>query len=144
MTVSLGVLLDLTVVFQGLVISVILYLVRLVFLFVLRQKPMSPLLYIAPRGLITVLLFFAIESQYSDLVFQGFDQGVLLVVILTTALVMTAALIQHGDGIQPVAELDPEALVDGGELTLASPDAPVTDAGNDGPEAEESNPETPA
>ena len=74
MTVSL-VLLDLNVVFQGLVISVLLYLVRLVFLFVLRQKPMSPLLYIAPRGLITVLLFFAIESQYSELVFPGLTKG---------------------------------------------------------------------
>ena len=144
MTVSLGVLLDLNVVFQGLVISVLLYLVRLVFLLLLRQKPMSPLLYITPRGLITVLLFFAIESQYSELVFPGFDQGVLLVVILTTALVMTAALIQHGDGIQPVAELDPEALVDGGELALATSGTPVTDAGIDGPEAEEPNPETPA
>ncbi|MBS18497.1 MAG: hypothetical protein CL835_02945, partial [Crocinitomicaceae bacterium] len=93
---------------------------------------------------ITVLLFFAIESQYSELVFPGFDQGVLLVVILTTALVMTAALIQHGDGIQPVAELDPEALVDGGELALATSGTPVTDAGIDGPEAEEPNPEAPA
>ena len=57
---------------------------------------------------------------------------------------MTAALIQHGDGIQPVAELDPEALVDGGELALATSGTPVTDAGIDGPEAEEPNPETPA
>ena len=36
---------------------------------------MSPLLYIAPRGLITVLLFFAIESQYSELVFPGLTKG---------------------------------------------------------------------
>ena len=65
-------------------------------------------------------------------------------VILTTALVMTAALIQHGDGIQPVAELDPEALVDGGELALANPETPFTDADTDGQESEEPSPATPA
>ena len=110
MTVSLGVLLDLEVLVQGLVISVLLYVVRLVLLVVMKQEPLSPLLYIAPRGLITVLLFFASESQYAELVFDSFDQGVLLVVILTTSLVMTAALISHGSGIQPVADLDIGAL----------------------------------
>ena len=114
MTVSLGVLLDVEVLLQGLIISVLLYVVRLGLLLILRQKPLSPLLYIAPRGLITVLLFFAIESQHAELVVAGFDQGVLLVVILTTSLVMTAALIQHGGGIQPVAEHDLEAM--GGAL----------------------------
>ena len=110
MTVSLGVLLDVEVLLQGLVISVLLYVVRLLLLAIMRQKPLSPLLYIAPRGLITVLLFFAIESQYSHMVFEGFDQGVLLVVILTTSLVMTAALISQGGGIQPVPEHDLESL----------------------------------
>jgi hypothetical protein len=110
MTVSLGVLLDVEVLLQGLIISVLLYVVRLLLLAIMRQKPLSPLLYIAPRGLITVLLFFAIESQYSNMVFEGFDQGVLLVVILTTSLVMTAALISQGGGIQPVPEHDLESL----------------------------------
>ena len=44
------------------------------------------------------------------MVFEGFDQGVLLVVILTTSLVMTAALISQGGGIQPVPEHDLESL----------------------------------
>ena len=111
MTVSLGVLLDLDVLLQGLVISVLLYLVRLLLLWVMKQEPLSPLLYIAPRGLITVLLFFAIESQYAALVVPAFDQGVLLVVILTTSLVMTASLIAHGSGIQQVPELDLEGAL---------------------------------
>ena len=106
MTVSLGVLLNVEVLLQGLVISVLLYLVRLLLLVVMKQEPLTPLLYIAPRGLITVLLFFAIESQYTALVFPAFDQGVLLVVILTTSLVMTASLVAHGSGIQQVPELD--------------------------------------
>ncbi len=126
MTVSLGVLLDLNVVFQGMVISVLLYVVRLFFLLLLRQKPLSPLLYIAPRGLITVLLFFAIESQYQELLFPAFDQGVLLVVILITSLVMTAALIQHGNGIQPVAEHDIDSMPVQPALGEATPDSEVT------------------
>lgn len=128
MTVSLGVLLDLNVVFQGMVISVLLYVVRLFFLLLLRQKPLSPLLYIAPRGLITVLLFFAIESQYQELLFPAFDQGVLLVVILITSLVMTAALIQHGNGIQPVAEHDIDSMPVQPALGEATPDSEVTPA----------------
>ena len=123
MTVSLTVLLDLEVVFQGLVISVLLYVVRLGLILLFKQKPLSPLLYIAPRGLITVLLFFAIESQYTQVLVPDFDQGILLVVILTTSLVMTAALIQHGGGIQPVLDRDPE-------LTDVNPEGSV-DLGDD-------------
>ena len=136
MTVSLGVLLDLDVVLQGLIISVLLYMVRLVLMALLRQKPLSPLLYIAPRGLITVLLFFAIESQYTELVFPGFDQGVLLVVILTTSLVMTAALIQHGSGIQPVADHDIGAL----PPVPPSPEAGVTDEATASPTSDAPGP----
>ena len=58
-----------------------------------------------------MLLFFAIESQYAALVVPSFDQGVLLVVILTTSLVMTASLIAHGSGIQQVPELDLEGAL---------------------------------
>ncbi|MGB2424011.1 MAG: hypothetical protein ACPH97_04715, partial [Flavobacteriales bacterium] len=110
----------------GLVISVLLYVVRLILLRAMRQTPLSPLLYIAPRGLITVLLFFAIESQHAELVFAGFDQGVLLVVILATSLVMTAALIQHGSGIQPVADHDIGALPN-----APRPSVPVLSGGDD-------------
>ena len=42
MTVSLGVLLDLNIVFQGLVISVLLYLVRLVFSLCCAKNPCLP------------------------------------------------------------------------------------------------------
>ena len=151
MTVSLGVLLDLEVLVQGLVISVLLYVVRLVLLVVMKQEPLSPLLYIAPRGLITVLLFFAIESQYAGLVFDGFDQGVLLVVILTTSLVMTAALISHGSGIQPVADHDigalpnaPRSEEDPVPLVPAPAEESVNSEETTFPEDDGSTPATPA
>ena len=66
------------------------------------------------------------------MVFEGFDQGVLLVVILTTSLVMTAALISQGGGIQPVPEHDLESLPESPRaMTPQGPlagDAPAVDA----------------
>ncbi|MDA0729657.1 MAG: cation:proton antiporter [Bacteroidetes bacterium] len=110
MTVSLAAVTDIEVVFFGLVICLLLYGVRLALLLSMGKRPVAPLLYIAPRGLITILLFFALESQHPELVWPGFDQGILLVVILATSLVMTAALIQSGGGIQPVADHELEVL----------------------------------
>ena len=130
MTVTLSALLDVGVLFQGLIVSVILYLVRLALLLALGKRPVSPLLYIAPRGLITVLLFFAIESQHPELVWPAFNEGVLLVVILTTALAMTAALIQNAGGIQPV-----EASEIGALPSLEPAEASLTSEGSDDPEA---------
>ena len=128
MTVTLSALWDVSVLFQGLIISVLLYVVRLVLLMAMGKRPVSPLLYIAPRGLITVLLFFAIESQHPELVWPAFNEGVLLVVILTTALAMTAALMQNAGGIQPVPEHDLD--------DLARLDAPPTPERTDDPEGE--------
>ena len=144
MTVSLSVLLDWHVVMEGVIISALLYAVRLLLLLVLDQKPIMPLLYIAPRGLITVLLFFAIESKYGHLVFPAFNQGVLLVVILTTSLVMTFALIRHGSGIQPVAELDAEELLQPAMLLEASDssESTVNTEHTSDPEPDESSPES--
>jgi Kef-type K+ transport system membrane component KefB len=110
MTVSLAAVTNIEVVFFGLVICLLLYGVRLALLLAMGKRPVAPLLYIAPRGLITILLFFALESQHPELVWPGFDQGILLVVILATSLVMTAALIQSGGGIQPVPDHDLEVL----------------------------------
>lgn len=102
MTVSLAALSDLDVLVDGLFICLILYSVRLVFLLIFERKEVFPLLYIAPRGLITILLFFQIQSSYPQYLSPAFDQGILLVVILVTSLVMTAALIQHGLGIREI------------------------------------------
>jgi hypothetical protein len=87
---------------EGLLICVILFAVRLIFLLLFQRKYLFPLLYIAPRGLITILLFFQIQSSYPQYLSPAFDQGILLVVILVTSLVMTAALIQHGLGIREI------------------------------------------
>lgn len=50
-----------------------------------------PQLFIAPRGLITVLLFYAIPKEAE---IEAFDSGILLFVIIGTSLIMTAAMIK--------------------------------------------------
>lgn len=101
-TVVLASLKDIEVLFYGLTISVILYVTRFVFLRLFRPEDPFSLLYIAPRGLITILLFFQISSNYTELVDTSFNGGILLVVILVTCIIMTVSLIQKGTGIEPV------------------------------------------
>ena len=102
-TISLSKIMNLEVVFYGLSISLILYVARLVWLLLFRVKEPLSLLYIAPRGLITVLLFFQLQTKsgkpYEQIqqVAEGkFDPAIILVVILVTCLVMTFSLISQG------------------------------------------------
>ena len=66
------------------------YIIRFVLLKIFIGKDIIPQLFIAPRGLITVLLFYAIpvEAQIST-----FEPGILLFVIIGTSLIMTGAMI---------------------------------------------------
>ncbi|MFC3881829.1 cation:proton antiporter [Algoriphagus namhaensis] len=66
------------------------YLIRLIILMVFVGKDMLPQLFIAPRGLITVLLFYAIPVEAQ---IEGFEPGILLFVIIGTSLIMTFAMI---------------------------------------------------
>jgi len=96
MTVSLLALTDLHVITEGLIICCILFGVRFLSLLFFQRKRVFPLLYIAPRGLITILLFFQIQGAYSEFAQPQFDQGILLVIILVTSIIMTIALVQNG------------------------------------------------
>ena len=49
-----------------------------------------PQLFIAPRGLITVLLFYAIPAEAQ---ISGFSEGIILFIIIGTSLIMTWAMI---------------------------------------------------
>lgn len=65
------------------------FIFRFIFL-KLTKLPLNPLLYIAPRGLITILLFLAITpSQYISLV----NNSLIIQVIILTALIMMAGII---------------------------------------------------
>ena len=91
-SVYLGSLLSFSVIGLGLLILVIIYLVRAIVLFVFSGKDILPQLFLAPRGLITILLFFAIPKE---LAVEIDFQGVLLFVILVSCLVMSWSLMQQ-------------------------------------------------
>lgn len=71
-----------------------LYVVRWIVLKLILKTRIRPELWIAPRGLITILLFFAIASHPSHVIAE-FNPGILLFVILITSLIMSVALILY-------------------------------------------------
>jgi Kef-type K+ transport system membrane component KefB len=106
MTLDLGSLLDVQTALISVSLVVALYTVRLISL-KLFMTGLNPELYIAPRGLITVLLFFGIPVELAQ---DGFSSGILLYAILLTGLVMTIGMIFHEDEAEDVAELHFENL----------------------------------
>jgi NhaP-type Na+/H+ or K+/H+ antiporter len=93
MTINLSSLLDVNMLLISLAIIGALYVVRVILLRIFLKKDIIPELWIAPRGLITILLFFAIPVVHN---IESFDNGILLYVIIITSLVMTVALIANG------------------------------------------------
>ena len=63
------------------------------------QGSLNPILYIAPRGLISVLLFLSIPPQY---MLKGFREGILMLTVLLTVLLMMIAIV----GYQKQGEAD--------------------------------------
>lgn len=90
MTIDLGTLVDLYVAGISAIIIILLYLIRYVFLRVFEGKNLKPIGLIAPRGLITVLLFYAIPEKLRS---EFFELGVLFFVILVSSLIMMFSLI---------------------------------------------------
>ena len=91
-SVSLGSLVSFSAIGLGLLILIIIYLVRTIVLFVFGGKNILPQLFLAPRGLITILLFFAIPENLNS---SADFQGVLLFVILLSCIIMSWALMEQ-------------------------------------------------
>jgi hypothetical protein len=65
---------------------------RYALFYVVEKKDTMPQTFIAPKGLISILLFFAIpESMRAG----GIESGVLFVVIISTSVIMAWSLIGH-------------------------------------------------
>ncbi|WP_340156784.1 cation:proton antiporter [uncultured Maribacter sp.] len=90
-TIVLSSLLSINVAIVSLLIIASIYAIRFLVLMIFVGKDMLPQLFIAPRGLITVLLFYAIPSEAQ---IERFESGILLFVIIATSLVMTWAMIK--------------------------------------------------
>ncbi|MGB0839096.1 MAG: cation:proton antiporter [Chitinophagales bacterium] len=91
MSIVLSSLVNLQVLLISLGIIAALYLVRFLVLGIfVRKDHFLPELFLAPRGLITILLFYAIPTS---LTLESFDPGILLYVIIISSLIMTYGLI---------------------------------------------------
>lgn len=69
------------------------YVLRFGLFYVVEKKDTMPQTFIAPKGLISILLFFAIPISLRT---DGFESGVLFVVIIATSVIMAWSLISHG------------------------------------------------
>ena len=89
-TISLASLLSVEVAIVSVLIILSIYLIRFVILRIFIGKDIFPQLFVAPRGLITVLLFYAIPTEATV---PGFEPGILLFIIIGTSLIMTFAMV---------------------------------------------------
>ncbi len=83
------------VVVGAFIFLLILFLTRWLLFKVIMKKSFTPQVFIAPRGLISVLLYFAIPD---DFLINDFESGILLFVILGTSVVMAWALVHYKIG----------------------------------------------
>ncbi len=74
----------------GSLIMVVIMIIRYVFLRYISQTNVFPELFIAPRGLITIILFYSIPPH---LVSNKFNEGVLSFVILASGIVMMLGIL---------------------------------------------------
>ncbi|WP_339661076.1 cation:proton antiporter [uncultured Polaribacter sp.] len=90
LTIAITSLFNLNVALISLLIIASIYSIRFVILRIFIGSDILPQLFIAPRGLITVLLFYAIPKEAE---IATFEPGILLFVIIGTSLIMTGAMI---------------------------------------------------
>ncbi|KAA9340771.1 cation:proton antiporter [Adhaeribacter soli] len=82
-------LLDTQLLFIGSLIVTTLTLIRLFYLRFISRTSLFPELFIAPKGLITILLYYSIPAKF---LIPNFSEGVLFFVIILTGLIMLFGL----------------------------------------------------
>jgi len=90
-SIAIASLWNVNVAIVSVLIILSIYAIRFAVLRIFVGSDILPQLFIAPRGLITVLLFYAIPTEA---LVPGFEPGILLFVIIGTSLVMTWAMIR--------------------------------------------------
>ena len=109
-SVYLGSLISFKVIGIGLIILAIIYAIRAIVLFLFNGKDIVTQLFLAPRGLITILLFFAIPEELS--LGEEF-RGVLLFVILISCLIMTWSMISNKHKLTQIKEFEEDEFLNG-------------------------------
>jgi len=91
-SIALSTLFDLKVALVSLIALVFIYGSRFISLVPLYRKDLLQKLTIAPRGLITLLLFYSIPIEFQQ---GGFNSGILLFIIIISSLAMTFGLVKN-------------------------------------------------
>ncbi|MCP9236147.1 cation:proton antiporter [Lewinella sp. JB7] len=89
-TITLASLLSVDVAIVSVLIILSIYLIRFIILRIFIGADILPQLFVAPRGLITVLLFYAIPTEAN---IPNFEPGILLFIIIGTSIIMTLAMV---------------------------------------------------
>lgn len=100
-SIDIALLLKQEVLIAGLVIVAITVLLRFIFLRYFLKVTSAPLTLIAPRGLITVILFYSIPENMR---IESFSEGILFIVIFATGIMMTVGLIINKQ--DPIKKID--------------------------------------
>jgi NhaP-type Na+/H+ or K+/H+ antiporter len=91
-TIVLASLLELKVWLVSILILGIVYGIRFAWFRLVIRTDIYPDIWIAPRGLIAILLYYSIPDS---LVVEGFNSGILLLVILASSIIMAISLIKY-------------------------------------------------
>lgn len=94
LSISISSLYNVEVAVNSLAIVAILFVIRFISLKIFAKDFLFPEVFIAPRGLITVLLFFVLMKS-ETINIPNFDTGLLLYPILITSMIMMFALISY-------------------------------------------------
>jgi len=91
-TIVLTSLVNFEVWLVSILVLAILYGVRFAWFRLVIRKNIYPDIWMAPRGLITILLFYSIPE---NLAVAKFNEGILLLVILASSIAMAVSMIRH-------------------------------------------------
>lgn len=107
-TMDLGALAHFATALNGVIVLIIIFAVRYGVLKIFAPENQRPEVFVAPRGLISILLFLSIPAS---LHIPGFGSGLLFFVVLATSIIMSVGLInsKQKGSVSPVP--NPEAII---------------------------------
>jgi len=91
-SMNLSLLSEKEIIIAGSIIVLIFILMRLINLSIFLKSRIFPEVLIAPRGLITITLFYSIPDEYK---IANFDEGILFFTILATSVLMMVGLMAY-------------------------------------------------
>jgi NhaP-type Na+/H+ or K+/H+ antiporter len=119
MSIVISSLINLQVLIISLIMLGVMFVLRYMLFVLFATDFMVPALFVAPRGLITILLFFSIPDEYK---IAHFDNGILLYIILVGSGIMTLALMTREREEKLPAFLAATSRIMKGEQEAQSPE----------------------